>query len=270
MSDKYCQIGPWYLKSGHAKSDVSHRQEPLMKAICEDPADLARSIDRITRGRTLTDDVEAALRERLASGMVSAGERLPTESKLAEAFGVSRAVVREAISRLKIDGVVRTVQGSGAFVCEAKPAFRFASGPHSPNRLGEIFELRQMFEGQAAALAATRRTESHLAQLSEALRKMEEGSAGSRGTAADIEFHRIIATAAGNDLFLELYDFIAMHVRESIAAARSNSAKYRLSEAAQREHVAIFKAIHDQNGSRAYRAAAAHVDNVRRRLDLHA
>src|SRR5579875_596620 len=73
---------------------------------------------RITTSPALTDRVAHALLEKIDSGAFPPGSRLPSELTLAEEFGVSRTVLREAISRLKYEGVVEGRQGSGVFVTE--------------------------------------------------------------------------------------------------------------------------------------------------------
>ena len=93
-------------------------------------ADQITEIGRITRPLRLSEEVSGDLQRRISRGDLKPGDRLPTEKALGEAFGVSRAVVREAIARLKADGLIETRQGSGAFVVEAPKAInlRFWKG----------------------------------------------------------------------------------------------------------------------------------------------
>src|SRR5690554_3603794 len=82
----------------------------------------SRPIQALARRRTLADEVTEVLRARLMAGEVAAGGRLPTESQLADAFQVSRAVIREAIARLKHEGLVESRQGAGIFRVSASPS----------------------------------------------------------------------------------------------------------------------------------------------------
>ena len=84
----------------------------------------APELRRIARPVRLSEEVSVELQQRVARGELKPGDRLPTEKALGEAFGVSRAVVREAIARLKADGLIETRQGSGAFVVEAPKAIK--------------------------------------------------------------------------------------------------------------------------------------------------
>jgi GntR family transcriptional repressor for pyruvate dehydrogenase complex len=108
-----------------------------------------KELKKVVRRPRLSEEVCLALEGRIARGELKPGERLPAEKVLGEAFGVSRAVVREAVARLKADGRVETRQGAGAFVARVPKClnFRFwqGDGP-APDELREIFELRAMIE----------------------------------------------------------------------------------------------------------------------------
>ena len=86
-------------------------------------------VERIASAGTLTDRVCESLTQLVSHGEFSAGSRLPAEIEMAKAFGVSRTVVREAISRLKAEGRVESRQGSGVFVCEANLKTPFRINP---------------------------------------------------------------------------------------------------------------------------------------------
>ncbi|MFS2054997.1 GntR family transcriptional regulator, partial [Variovorax sp. CT11-76] len=106
----------------------------------------------------LADQVADALAAEVRSGRLSEGDRLPTESALAEQFGVSRTVVREAVSRLKSLGLVDSRQGSGVYVRAAGvEPLRFEL-PHVASREAviQMVELRRALEAEVAALAASR------------------------------------------------------------------------------------------------------------------
>src|SRR5690606_10330090 len=143
--------------------------------------------------------VADALRERLLRGDFKAGERLPTGAELSAAFNVSLSVIREAMSRLKHDGLVETVQGAGVFATEAGNSRTFRLDADSGNlaALKHIFELRLAFEEGAAYLAAMRRSPKTLQGLRKAFERMHAEDPGA-GAAADKEFHRLIAGATGN------------------------------------------------------------------------
>ena len=79
---------------------------------------------RVERRPKLFETVVQALRSQILAGEFGVGEKLPTESRMTEIFGVSRTVVREAIAALAADGMVQPRQGAGVFVmAQASSAF---------------------------------------------------------------------------------------------------------------------------------------------------
>lgn len=160
------------------------------------------------RPRSLAHDVVDALGGRIREGSLTPGEKLPTEAAIMEEFGVSRTVVREAISRLQAAGLVETRHGVGTFVVGLGDATTFRI---SPDQLGtlqdviQVLELRIAVETESAALAAVRRTEDNLQSLRNALRAfiaaVEEGR---DAVGPDFQFHLEIARATQNHHFIDL------------------------------------------------------------------
>jgi len=226
------------------------------------------------RRRNLTEQVFGHIASRISEGELPLGHRLPTEFELARTMGVSRAVVREAISRLKQDGLVETRQGSGAFVTSTRPAgsFRFNREELDGDRgqLAQVFELRLSLEGDAAGYAAARRSDADLAQIADGLAAIAaDMRKGKDGIDADFAFHGAIAKATGNAFILRLVDLLGVQLKESIRVARINSSSYRgRPEAVLAEHTEIYEAIVEKRIDAARGAARRHVMNAARRLDL--
>src|SRR3954471_16900978 len=128
---------------------------------------------KIERPRgTLTDKVAEALVRLIRGGEYPAGSRLPSEKEMAERFGVSRTVVREAVSRLKSEGLVESFQGKGVFVRRrsADVPFRIDQrATDSVRSVLHIVELRKGIEAEAAALAAARRSEAEVKEIRRAV-----------------------------------------------------------------------------------------------------
>lgn len=125
---------------------------------------------------TLADQVTAALKAHIASGEALPGSRLPTEPVLSERYGVSRTVIREAISRLKSAGLVEVRQGSGTVVCEGAHIKAFTLDldvTGSIEAVLRVTELRRGIEGEAAALAAQRHTDAQLEAIERALKAID-------------------------------------------------------------------------------------------------
>ncbi|GAA5234599.1 FadR family transcriptional regulator [Verticiella sediminum] len=226
--------------------------------------------DRLKRA-SLADELASELRGRLLAGTYAPGERLPTGSELSASFGVSMSVVREALSRLKHEGLVRIVQGAGAFATDTflSPAFRLDDDDDHLHRLIRVFELRQAVESEAARLAAIRRTDLQLESLRSALHVMARAVASEKdGTFADAHFHQLLAQATGNPLFIELYTFLAQHIDAAIETARMHSMLRGTWRDAHDEHVRIFEAIEAREPEAARKAIQAHIRNAAKRLGL--
>src|SRR4051812_33975729 len=124
------------------------------------------------RPRSLAHDVVDALAGRIRDGSLTPGEKLPTEAAIMEEFGVSRTVVREAISRLQAGGLVETRHGVGTFVVGLGEGSTFRITPDQLGTLQDVIavlELRIAVETESAALAAVRRTPENIAALRQAL-----------------------------------------------------------------------------------------------------
>src|ERR1044072_3249977 len=111
----------------------------------------------------------------IAEGRYKPGSRLPGERDLAEAFAVSRPTIREAMIALKMRGLVETRQGSGIYVTQAPPMTP-APAPELDVGAFELNEARVLFEGEAAALAATSIEAETLAELDRVLELVEHGA----------------------------------------------------------------------------------------------
>jgi GntR family transcriptional regulator, transcriptional repressor for pyruvate dehydrogenase complex len=160
------------------------------------------------RPRRLAHDVVDGLTGRIRDGSLATGEKLPTEAEIMEAFGVSRTVVREAISRLQAAGLVETRHGVGTFVVGLGDAASFRIAPGQLETLQDVIavlELRIGVETESAALAAMRRTPENLQTLRNALKAfMSAVEEGRDAVGPDFQFHLEIARATQNHHFVDL------------------------------------------------------------------
>jgi GntR family transcriptional repressor for pyruvate dehydrogenase complex len=228
-------------------------------------------LERLAVVGSLTDRVCEALIQLIGGEDFAPGSRLPSEMKMASRFGVSRTVIREAVSRLKSEGLVESRQGSGVFVRERNMDSPFRIDPaimDSIHSVLQVVELRQVLEGEIAALAAKRRTGAQLAAIRQALQRIDDDvAAGSNGVDADIVFHRSIAEATGNPHFLALIEFLFNFLRNATQTTRGIEAtKAALAEQVKDEHRAIVEAISRQDSEAARAAARTHMERASRRL----
>ena len=210
----------------------------------------------------LTAQISAAILSRIAAGGFAPGSRLPTEQDLSAEFGVSRTVVREAISRLKSEGLVTTRQGAGAFVATDKLGTPFRIDPDSVDScesIVEILELRLAVESEAAALAAERATRAQVQEIRAALDAVRKAfERGDDGVGEDLAFHGAIARATGNRKYLEFAQFLERYVRKQIQITGGRAARASRITQTQREHERLVEAIAVRDADAARAAAREH------------
>ncbi|MEI8412798.1 MULTISPECIES: FadR/GntR family transcriptional regulator [unclassified Kribbella] len=231
--------------------------------------DRARDLDRGS-GRGLAHELVERLKERILSGAISPGEKLPAESSLVEEFGVSRTVVREAVSRLQAAGLVETFQGRGSFVLEVPERPSGLREVRSHRDVLELLDFRIGVESEAAGLAAGRRTDHQLKAIERALADFRRiGDDPSRSVEADFAFHLKVAAAAGNRFYRELIGSLGpmmiMLPRTRLDPAYEMSDAAHLNRVAL-EHENIYAAIARSDPEAARAAARVHLSNTRHRL----
>jgi GntR family transcriptional repressor for pyruvate dehydrogenase complex len=217
----------------------------------------------------LSEAVHRELERSILDGTLGSGEKLPTEHALAEHFAVSRSVVREAVARLKAEGMVEARQGSGTFVAKQARVLSFDRvRTEELPELAQVMELRYIVEVAVAGLAAERRTAADVAAIRTSLGKMDKALAsGENGANADDEFHEAIAAAAKNPYLQRVVNFVSSQFSESRRLTWAPSEYVDLRERAQSEHHKLFDAIVARDVEAARAHAAAHLDGVKRRID---
>jgi GntR family transcriptional repressor for pyruvate dehydrogenase complex len=227
-------------------------------------------VKTVGRAPNLPSQVARLISDEILAGRFKPGDRLPTERELAETFGVSRNVVREAIAKLRFEGAVEPRQGSSVFVLgnKAHLALRIDTEIWRDTRLfSNLFELRSILEVEAAGLAAARRTRSQLAEIKKALQELRL-QALEYSVDADLEFHRAIARASDNAYVATFVNFISEHVRTSIAKANERIDGPTRARTNEQEHAAIYEAIKDKDVVRARKCMRQHIANAMERLGL--
>ncbi|WP_240787064.1 FadR/GntR family transcriptional regulator [Ramlibacter rhizophilus] len=224
------------------------------------------------RPRSLALGVVDALSGRIREGALAAGEKLPTEAEIMEEFGVSRTVVREAISRLQTTGLVETRHGVGTFVIGLGDGTAFRISPEQLGTLQDVIavlELRIAVETESAVLAAQRRTEANLKALRQAMQAFTEAvEQGRDAVGPDFQLHLEIARATQNQHFVDLMGTLGGMM---IPRARLEPASPLTPERAaylrrvHGEHETIVEAIARQDAEAARAAMRTHLINSRER-----
>ncbi|MFI6426464.1 FadR/GntR family transcriptional regulator [Promicromonospora sp. NPDC050880] len=228
--------------------------------------------------RTLSGTLVETLRTRIANGDIAPGEKLPSEPRLAVEHQVSRTVVREAIARLNLEGLVHTRRGSGSYVL-TPPADDAAPVARSLADRIALVEYRTALETEAAALAAARRTPAQLAALGDRLDALASAHAHpATAVQHDFAFHRLVAEAAGNRFLLEALDrlgpqMIAMprgRLAPSEGARSGDAHDGGRFAAVVHEHRAVLDALTAQDPLTAAAAMRLHLTSTRHRLEAEA
>ena len=170
------------------------------------PVGGAGAISPVTAARAVADRLIAAI----AVGDYSPGERLPAERELATMLEVSRVTVRAALADLREAGYVEARRGrSGGSFVRTDWGTRTAEAVQTLlgegwERMEELFDMRRLIESLVARTAAERHTPEDDAAISAALVRYEQADEAVSARAADVDFHRSVATAAHNSSLAEL------------------------------------------------------------------
>ena len=220
---------------------------------------------------TLAQRVVTGLKERILSGDLAPGSKLPSESELIAAYAVSRTVVREAVTRLRAEGLVETFQGRGSFVLAVPEPTTFrveASALRTHHDVLAMVDFRIGVESEAAALAAARADAGAASAVGAAMDAFV-AAAPEEAVEADFAFHRAVAAATGNHFYLDLIESLGPMMillpRTRLGDAYSLTDAVHV-ERVRREHENVAAAVRAGDPETAQAAMRVHLGNTRRRL----
>ena len=209
----------------------------------------------------LYQDLARSLLEELASGRYPVGARLPAERELAATFNVSRPTVREAMIALEVQGLVEVRVGSGAYVrrlpgAEDIPGFNVTAF--------ELTEARLIFEGEAAALAASQITDEEIAEIARLVEAIAEENLQPNGAErADRDFHLAIARATRNTAIYNAIEHLwELRSTSPEAALLHEKARTANIKPVVDEHTAVLTALRNRDPAAARAAMRAHLSQV--------
>ncbi|WP_242477805.1 FadR/GntR family transcriptional regulator [Rubrivivax gelatinosus] len=223
------------------------------------------------RLRSLADGVVEALVDRIRSGRIPTGDRLPTESALVAEFGVSRTVVREAISKLQAGSLVETRHGIGSFVRAAGEGAAYQVRPDQLETLQDVIavlELRIAVETEAAGLAALRRDDENISVMRKTIADFEAAvEEGGDAVGADFAFHRELARATRNPHFENLFAALGTGAipRARLPGTVPDAEQQAYLRRVNVEHTSIVDAIAAGDADAARAAMRTHLANSRER-----
>jgi GntR family transcriptional repressor for pyruvate dehydrogenase complex len=224
---------------------------------------------RASHRKSLSELVFERLSQAIKSGAYAEDERLPTEHDLAAEFQVSRPVIREALQRLRDQGLIYSRRGAGSFVRQAGVRQPLGFGPlESVAGLERCYEFRLTLEPEAAAAAALRHDPERMAEIDGALETMRDATSRQRHREdADFAFHSAIARASDNRYFATAMEALKDHIAVGMqfhgqSLATTHDGLRHVFE----DHRAIRDAIRDRDGDLARELMRQHLAGSRNRL----
>ena len=208
----------------------------------------------ISRAKSLKEQAFDKLKELIITGALEPGE-LQNEKRLAEALGVSRTPVREALLELSREGMVVFVPGKGVEVCKL-----------TTRQVREVFEIRRIIEGYVIKKITTRLTEGDLKKIDRNISNLEKMLRRTDRLAFieyDKQFHLYLASKIGNQQIESILDNLRdqMHLM-GIRAVEDDSRMKQVIE----EHRAIFTGLKERNPLKAFNAMISHLENTERTI----
>lgn len=233
-------------------------------------ADPNTALDMIMQPAGVGDQLYGRLVALIEGGEFADGSRLPAESDLAARFNVSRPMIREALSRLRGDGLIVSRKGAGSFVrgTAGRPHDRQPLQFAPISSLAQVkrcFDFRIGVEGEAAFWAAQNRTAATMQQMRAALLRLEDAiTRRVIGKDADYDFHIAVAHAAANEFFEIVLNSMRPAIEFAINLSRSLSLTRPLERlrVVQAEHIAIFTAIENGDKEAARTEMRTHLHNA--------
>ena len=207
-----------------------------------------------------SDEVVLRFKDLINRRVFTAGTRLPPERELAQALGVSRPTLRQAMKALQILGVIRIRHGDASYLAESasnilKEPIEFALALKSISRK-DLFETRQTLELRLASLAAERRTEDDLQNMRNALGAMKESiGMPAQWIQHEMRFHECIVHAAKNEVMRTMMEMLSRMLMESRRETVQLLTNY---EESYRSHDIIYVEIEKQDPAGAAHATVEH------------
>ena len=220
------------------------------------------------------EQVLAQIEQKILDGELRVGERLPSERELAEALGVSRASIREALRALEVMGIIESHIGSGpesgSFVSgrsnEALGNLLRLHMALAQISLADLLDIRCQLEQINARRAAVRRTDEDLLHLESLIHSMRAPDLSyEEFNELDTEFHVNIARASKNALASDLMQMLRDAVRHKMTAAFAGLADWRAAaDKLIAEHEELLRAMRDSDPELAAEIAAGHIEKFYR------
>ena len=221
-------------------------------------------------GTGLVDRVYREILGCIMDGEFNQGDKLPTELALTERFTASRPTIREALSRLRADGITSTRQGSGTFVTRRPdPDLPRFTPLETISDVQRCFDFRIVVESGAAALAATMASDADLLEIEQRFLRLDSVIAEQTvGSTEDFDFHLAVARASKNQFFVSAIASMQEQVLVSMTLMRNLSLlkSVERQRLVQAEHEVVLAALKKRDAQAAGLAMRVHLENARNRM----
>ena len=230
----------------------------------------AGQLPTVKRSR-FADQAYAILFQKIVTGEYREGDKLPSENEMSVSFGVSRPVVREALERLRVEGLVASRRGVGSIVQPRPTGNGLATiNPDKLRVLRENLEFRALLEPQACIFACERRTDEDIRTIRLAVDQYRRVAVDEGAVAAhlDFGFHLAVATAAHNARFIDAIRMVEYDIDHGVNLARYMAHFNHLerSQSVLAEHESILNAIERRDAAAAALAMHRHIEQARIRM----
>lgn len=219
-------------------------------------------------------EVIERLIEQIHTGGIVHNDKLPSERDLANILGEHRTVVREALISLEAMGVIDIRERQGIYLSSAEEneakVILARVGEWPADKLSRALEMRQILEPATAALAAARRTDTHIEKLSHCLENMrnvlgaDDPGSAKAGIYWNTIFHSIIASATNNSYMARIYENILASIEHGMFLMRYGTPPSELGgrHVAFRDHEDLLSAIRDMDVEKAERISERHLSHT--------
>lgn len=217
--------------------------------------------DTVQQVSTVEQALRALLDERLASGELQPGVKLPTERQLVDILSAPRSAVRRALDSLESDGMVLRQVGRGTFLTDAAPNRRSSAPPNTSP--AEIMQVRQLFEPPVAHLAAQVATQTDLDVVQSCLDSGRTATSFEQFELWDGRLHMAIARASHNGLLISMFEVLtAARALPIWGGLKRRTSTPERRQCYQAEHAAVVHALVDRDPAAAREAMAKHLQHV--------
>ncbi len=222
--------------------------------------------------KKIYEEIVEQLKGMITKGELKPGDKLPSERDMAEALGVSRTSVREALTALEAIGILAVRSGEGTFVRQTnisetfEPLALVLAVERNPG--AQMMEVRRVLETESAALAALRASETNLEKIRDNLHKMKTATSVASAVEYDLKFHFSIAEATQNTILLRIMNTVADLMHHTFRTNREKLfADAIMGPQIIAEHEAIFQAILIRNPEQARQNMLEHINNIEAGMD---